>query len=145
MKPTGYSSRRWPCWVALLLDKNKKLMLQFSKDKKKLKKVWKNFAWSDEFQFLLQYTDVSLRLCERIWKYRFVLPCINGSNCWSWWCNGMSNIFLSCIGTFGTNKRFKCCNVPRIVVDLMPQFMTIVHLSFGGLFQQDNSVADWFM
>lgn len=54
LKTGGYNSR--PHWMLLLIGKNKKPRLQFTIE------CWKNVVWSDESQFLLQYSESRVRI-----------------------------------------------------------------------------------
>ncbi len=58
LKQMGYSSRR-PHRVPLLSAKNSKRRLQFAQAHQNWTiEDWKNVAWFDESQFLLQHSDV---------------------------------------------------------------------------------------
>ncbi len=62
LKQMGYSSRR-PHRVPLLSAKNSKRRLQFAQAHQNWTiEDWKNVAWSDESQFLLQHSDSRFRL-----------------------------------------------------------------------------------
>ncbi len=79
LKQMGYSSSR-PHRVPLLSAKNRKLRLQFTQAHQNWTiEDWKNVAWSDESLFLLRHSDGRVRIWQRTWKYRSILPCLNGS------------------------------------------------------------------
>ncbi len=60
----GYSSRR-PHRVPLL-SANKKRRLQFTQTHQSWTiEDWKNVAWSDESRFLMQHSDVRVRICRK--------------------------------------------------------------------------------
>ncbi len=62
LKQMGYSSRR-PHRVPLLSDKNRTRRIQFTQTHQNWTIVdWKNIAWSDESRFLLQHSDVRVRI-----------------------------------------------------------------------------------
>ncbi len=62
LKQMGYSSRR-PHRVPLLSSKNRKRRLQFAQAHQNWTiEDWKNVVWSDESRFLLQHSDVRVRI-----------------------------------------------------------------------------------
>ncbi len=62
LKQMDSSSRR-PHRVPLLSDKNRTRRIQFTQDHQNWTiEDWKNFAWSDESQFLLQHSDSRVRI-----------------------------------------------------------------------------------
>ncbi len=81
-----------------------------------------------------------------------ILPCLNGSDCWWGWCNGVGGIFLAHFGPLRTNwVSFKRHSLPEYCCWPCPSFMTTVyHLLM--YFQQDNApchkaqiISDWFL
>ncbi len=78
-----------------------------------------------------------------------ILPCLNGSG-WRWGCNGVGDIFLAHFVPIE-----HCLNATAylsIVADHVHPFMTTVHPSSDGYFQQDNApchkaqiISDWFL
>ncbi len=65
LKQMAYSSRR-PHRVPLLSAKNRKQRIQFTQDHQNWTiEDWKNVAWSDEFRFLLRYSDGRVRIMRK--------------------------------------------------------------------------------
>ncbi len=65
LKQMGYSSRR-PYRMPLLSAKNRKRRLQFAQAHQNgTVEDWKNVAWSDESQFLLQHSNGRVRILRK--------------------------------------------------------------------------------
>ncbi len=156
LKQMGYSSRR-PHRVPLLSAKNRKRRIQFTQAHQDWTiEDWKNVAWSDESLFLLQHSDVRVRI----------------------WCKEHESMDPSCLvstvqaggvmvwgifswHTFGplvptehhlNSTAYLSICISIIVGDHVHPFMTTVYTSSDGYFQQDNApchkaqiISDWFL
>ncbi len=135
----GSSSRR-PHRVPLLSAKNRKQRLQFTQAHKNwMIDDWKTFAWSDESWFLLRYSDGRVRIWRK--EHESMDPsCLvstvqaggGGVNVWgifSWHTQGALVQIEHCLSA---------TSYLSIVADHVHPFMTTVHPSFDGFFQQDN-------
>ncbi len=139
MKHMGYSSRR-PHRVPLLSAKNRKRRLQFAQAHRNWTiEDWKNVAWSDESLFLLRHSDGRVRIWHK--EHESMDPsCLvstfqaagGGVIVWgifSWHTLGLIVPIEHCL-----NARAYL----SIVADHVHPFMTTVHPSSYGFFQQDK-------
>ncbi len=152
LKQMGYSSRR-PHRVPLLSAKSGKRRLQFAQAHQNWTiEDWKNVAWSDESQFLLQHSDGRVRIwCK---EHESMDPsCListvqagGGVMVWgifSWHTLGPLVLIAHCLNATAYLS---------IVADHVHPFMTTVYSSSDGYFQQDNApchkaqiISDWFL
>ncbi len=140
LKQMTYSSRR-PHRVPLLSAKNRKRRLQFTQAHQNWSiEDWKNVAWSDESQFLLQHSDGRVRIwCK---EHEIMDPsCLvstvqaagGGVMVWgifSWHTLGPLVPIEHCL--------YATANL-SIVADHVHPFMITVYPSSDGYFQQDNA------
>ncbi len=85
-------------------------------------------------------------------KAWIILPCLNGSGWW-WGYNGVGDIFLAhCAQLVPIEHCLNTTAYLSIVADHVHPFMTTVHPSSDGFFQQDNApchkaqiISDWFL
>ncbi len=153
LKQMGYSSRR-PHRVPLLSAKNRKRRLQFAQTHQSwTTEDWKNVAWSFEFRFLLQHSDVRVRICRK--EHESMDPsCLvsmvqaggGGVIVWgifSWHTLGPLVPVEHCLNATASLN---------IVADHVHPFMTTVYPSSDDHFQQDNApchkdqiISDWFL
>jgi len=80
-------------------------------------------------------------------KAWILLPCINGLG-WCWWCNGVSDIFLSHFGPLSTNwALFKLHSLPEYCCWPCPSIYDHSVPSSDEYFQQDNmsQISNWFL
>jgi hypothetical protein len=89
----GYCSKR-PHQVPLQSAKNRKKSLQWSRHHQHWTiEEWKNFAWSDESQFLLRHADGRVRIwCKQHESMAHPTWCPPGTG---WWGIGVGNVFLA--------------------------------------------------
>ncbi len=148
LKQMGYSCRR-PHRVPLLSAKNRKRRLQFAQgDNRRLE----NVAWSDESRFLLRHSDVRVRIWRK--EHESMDPSCLVSTVQA----GGSGVMVWGIFSWHTlgplvpiEHRLNAAAYPSIVADHVHPFMTTVHPSSDGYFQQDNApchkaqiISDWF-
>ncbi len=152
LKQMDYNSRR-PQRVPLLSAKNRKWMLQLAQAHQKWTiEDWKNVAWSDESWFLLRHSDGRVRIWRK--EHESMDPsCLvsmvqtgGGVMVWgviSWHILGPLVPIEHCLNATAYLS---------IVTDHVYPFMTTVHPSSDGYFQQDNApchkaqiISDWFL
>ncbi len=135
-----YSSRR-PHWVPLQSAKNRKRRLQFAQAHQNwTMEDWKNIAWSDESQFLLQHSDGRFRIWSKEHE-RMDPSCLvstvqaDGGGVMVW------GIFSW--HAFGPlvpiEHRLNATAYLSIVADHVHLLMTTVYPSSDGYFQHDNT------
>ncbi len=154
LKQMGHSSRR-PHRVPLLSVKNRKRRLQFAQAHQNWTiEDWKNIAWSDESQFLLQNSDGRIRIwCKEhesmdpsclVWTVQAAGGC--GVMVWG----------IFCWHTLGPLVPIEhCLNATAylsIVAGHVHLFMTTVYPSSDDYFQQYSApchkaqiIWDWFL
>ncbi len=147
----GYCSRR-PHQV--LSTKNRKRRLQFAQAHQNWTiEDWKNVAWSDESRFLLPHSDVRVRILRK--EHESMVPsCLvstvqaGGGGVMVW-----GIFYWHTLGPLVPIEH--CLNATAylsIVAYYAHPFMTTVHPSSDGYFQQDNApchkvqiISDWFL
>lgn len=101
----------------------------------------KNVAWSDESQFLLRHTDISVRIGANLMIYEPNLWCVipvNSPGWWSW-CNGV--FFWHTLGCSKQNNH--CLNATAylsVFADHLHPTVATIHPSSNGHIQWDNAV-----
>uniref|UniRef100_A0A3B3CGX4 Transposase Tc1-like domain-containing protein n=1 Tax=Oryzias melastigma TaxID=30732 RepID=A0A3B3CGX4_ORYME len=153
LRQMGYSSRR-SNRASLLSAKNKKLRLQFALDHQNWTiEDWKNVAWSNETQFLLQHSDGRVKICRQQHEIRdssclvsIVQTGSGGVMVWgifSWHTLGPLVPIEQC---------YDATAYLSIVADHVHPFMSSVFPSSDGYFQQDNTpchkadiISDWLL
>ncbi len=133
----GYSSRR-PHWVPLL-NRNRKRRLQFTPAHQNWTiEDWKNVAWSDESQFLLQHSDGRVRIWRK--ENESMDPsCLvstvqaGGILVWGIFSWHILGPLVPIEHSLNTTAYLS------IVADHVHLFMTTVYPSSDGYFQQDNA------
>ncbi len=142
----GYSSRR-PHRVLLLSAKNRKRRLQFAQVHQNWTiEDWKNCAWSNESRFLLRHSDGRAR----IWRKEH--ESMNPSCLVSKVQAGGGGAMVWGIFSWHTEHRLNATAYLSIIADHVHTFMTTVHPSSDGYFQQYNApchkaqiISDWFL
>ncbi len=147
----GYCSRR-PHQV--LSTKNRKRRLQFAQAHQNWTiEDWKNVAWSDESRFLLPHSDVRVRILRK--EHESMVPSCLVSTVQA----GGGGVMVWGIFYWHTLCPLvpieHCLNATAylsIVAYYAHPFMTTVHPSSDGYFQQDNApchkvqiISDWFL
>ncbi len=149
----GYSSRR-PHRVPLQSDKNRKRQLKFAQAHQNWTiEDWKNVAWSDESQILLQDSAGRVRICHK--EHESMDPsCLvsmvqaagGGVMLWGMFSRHTLGPLVPIEHHLNTTAYLS------IVADHVHPFMTTVYPSSDGYFQQDNApchkaqiISDWFL
>ncbi len=148
----GSSSRR-PHRVPLLSDKNRKRRIQFTQAHQNwTTEDWKNVAWSDESQFLLRYSDGSVRIWPK--EHESMDPSCLVSTVQAAGGGGVMVWGIFSWHTFGPlvpiEHRLNATAFLSIVDHVHPFMTTVYHLLM--YFQQDNTlchkaqiISDWFL
>ncbi len=139
LKQMGYSSRR-PHRVPLLSAKNRKRRLQFAQAHQNLTiEDCKNVAWSDESRFLMRHSDGRVRIWRK--EHESMDPCclfsmvqVAGGGVMVW-----GILSWHTLGPLPIEHRLNATAYLSIVSDHVHPFMTTVHPSSDGYFQQDNA------
>ncbi len=149
----GYSSRR-PHQVPLLSAKNRKRRLQFTQAHQNwTKEDCKTVAWSDKYWFLLRHSDGRVRIWHK--EHESMDPSCLVSTVQA----GGGGVMVWGIFSWHTlgllvpiEHHLNATDNLSIVADHVHPFMTTVHTSSDGYFQQDNApchkaqiLTDWFL